>query len=91
MGESHPALFKKALFVNTNDVHWIREDLKIKENDSLEIQFRIRYRQPLKSGVIHNYKKGLYILFEKQISSVTSGQFVSWYLRDELIGSGIIN
>ena len=91
MGESHPALFKKALFVNSNEIHWIREDLKIDENETMQIEFRIRYRQPLQSGTLYRFKKGLYILFDKPISSVTAGQFVSWYINDELVGSGIIN
>jgi len=91
MGESHPALYKKALFVKSNEIHWIREDLKINENETMNVEFRIRYRQPLQSGTIYRFKKGLYILFDKPISSVTSGQFVSWYIDDELIGSGIIN
>lgn len=91
MGESHPALFKKALFVNSNEIHWIREDLKIDENETMQTEFRIRYRQPLQSGTLYRFKKGLYILFDKPISSVTAGQFVSWYINDELIGSGIIN
>ena len=91
MGESHPALFKKALFVNSNEIHWIREDLKINENETMQIEFRIRYRQPLQSGTLYRFKKGLYILFDKPISSVTAGQFVSWYINDELIGSGVIN
>ena len=91
MGESHPALFKRALFVYSNEIHWIREDLKLNENETMNINFRIRYRQPLQSGTIYRFKKGLYILFDKPISSVTSGQFVSWYIDNELIGSGIIN
>ena len=91
MGESHPALFKKALFVCSNEIHWIREDLKIDENETMQIEFRIRYRQPLQSGTLYRFKKGLYILFDKPISSVTAGQFVSWYINDELIGSGLIN
>ena len=91
MGESHPALFKKALFVCSNEIHWIREDLKIDENETMQIEFRIRYRQPLQSGTLYRFKKGLYILFDKPISSVTAGQFVCWYINDELIGSGIIN
>ena len=91
MGESHPGLFKKSLFVTANEIHWIREDLKIDENETMRIEFRIRYRQPLQSGTLYRFKKGLYILFDKPISSVTSGQFVSWYLDDELIGSGTIN
>ena len=76
MGESHPALFKKALFVNSNEIHWIREDLKIDENETMQIEFRIRYRQPLQSGTLYRFKKGLYILFDKPISSVTAGQFM---------------
>ena len=91
MGESHPALYKKALFVKSNEIHWIREDLKINENETMNVEFRIRYRQRLQSGTIYRFKKGLYILFDKPISSVTSGQFVSWYIDDELIGSGTIN
>ncbi len=91
MGESHPALYKKALFVKSNEIHWIREDLKINENETMNVEFRIRYRQPLQFGTIYRFKKGLYILFDKPISSVTSGQFVSWYIDDELIGSGTIN
>ena len=43
------------------------------------------------NGTLYRFKKGLYILFDKPISSVTAGQFVSWYINDELIGSGIIN
>ena len=91
MGESHPALFKRAIFVSSNEIHWIREDLKINENQTMNIIFRIRYRQPLQSGTIYRFKKGMYILFDKPISSVTSGQFVSWYIDNELIGSGTIN
>ena len=91
MGELHPALYRRALFVRNNDIHWVREDLKIKYNESLKVHFRVRYRQSLQQGVIYNFKKGLYILFDKPISSVTSGQFVSWYFNEELIGSGVIN
>ena len=91
MGEKHPALFKKSLFVKSIDIHWVREDLKIKKNQSLEVNFRIRYRQPLQSGTIYMFDEGLYLLFKQPVSSVTSGQFLSWYIDEELIGSGVIN
>ena len=91
MGEKHPALFKMALFVNSKDIHWVRDDQKIKNNQSMEVDFRVRYRQPLQSGTIYKYDEGLYLLFKKPVSSVTSGQFVSWYIDEELIGSGVIN
>ena len=91
MGDKHLGLYKRALFVKNSDIHWIREDLKIKENDSLIVKFRIRYRQPLKKGTIYKFRVGLYILFDNPMSSVTPGQFVTWYIEDELIGSGIIS
>ena len=91
MGDKHPGLYKRALFVKNSDIHWIREDLKVNENHSLIVKFRIRYRQPLKKGTIYKFRVGLYILFDNPMSSVTSGQFVTWYIEDELIGSGIIS
>ena len=91
MGDKHLGLYKSALFVKNSDIHWIREDLKVIENHSLIVKFRIRYRQPLKKGTIYKFKDGIYILFKNPISSVTPGQFVSWYIKDELIGSGIIS
>jgi tRNA-specific 2-thiouridylase len=36
-------------------------------------------------------EEGLYIIFEKRISSIASGQFAAWYDGEELIGSGIIH
>ena len=91
MGDKHPGLYKRALFVKNSDIHWIREDLKLSENHSLIVKFRIRYRQPLKKGTIYKFRDGIYILFKNPISSVTPGQFVTWYIKDELIGSGIIS
>ena len=41
MGESHPALFKRALFVQSNEIHWIREDLKINENETMNINLEL--------------------------------------------------
>ena len=90
MGDEHPGLYKKALFVNRHEIHWIREDLSIKEGDQLDVLFRIRYRQPLQKGKIYLFKEGLFIEFYHPLSSVSSGQFVSWYIRDELVGSGVI-
>ena len=91
MGDKHPGLYKKALFVDFNEINWIREDLSIDEGDQLDILFRIRYRQPLQKGKIYLFKEGLFIEFSSPLSSVSSGLFVSWYIKNELIGSGIIN
>lgn len=90
-GNNHPGLFKKALFVKNTEVHWIREDLALKNGESLEITARIRYRQPLQKATLYQFENGLYVAFEKPQSAITEGQFVSWHLEDELVGSGVIS
>lgn len=90
-GSTHPGLFKKALFIQEDEIHWIREDLKLNENETMEAMVRIRYRQPLRKATLHKAESGLYIEFEKPQSAVTEGQFAAWYIDDELIGSGVIN
>ena len=91
MGSDHPALFKKALFISKKDIHWVRNDLTLEPNETMEVYFRVRYRQPLERGKIFMYKSGLFILFDRPISSIASGQFASWYIENELIGSGVIS
>lgn len=90
-GSAHPGLFKKALYIQEDEIHWIREDLKLNEDETMEAMVRIRYRQPLQKATLHKAGKGLYIEFEKPQSAITEGQFAAWYLDDELIGSGVIN
>ncbi len=91
MGNKHPGLFKKALLINTKDEHWVREDLKILDNESTRVMARIRYRQPLQKATLFKFKEGIYILFDKSQSSISKGQFAAWYKDDELIGSGVIS
>ena len=91
MGSDHPALFKKALFISKKDIHWVRDDLTLEPNETMEVYFRVRYRQPLERGKIFMYNSGLFILFDRPISSIASGQFASWYIENELIGSGVIS
>jgi tRNA-specific 2-thiouridylase len=35
--------------------------------------------------------QGLYITFSNPQTAITEGQFVAWYLNDELVGSGVIS
>ena len=91
LGTDHPGLYRKALFIPKNDIHWIREDLELDIDESKEYFVRIRYRQDLCKASLHNKKEGIYIVFEKMQRGITSGQFAAWYLEDELIGSGVIN
>ncbi|WP_142783649.1 tRNA 2-thiouridine(34) synthase MnmA [Changchengzhania lutea] len=90
-GKEHPGLLKKALFVTNEELHWIREDLALKIDESMAVKARIRYRQSLQEATIHRVDSGLYVEFEDFQSAITEGQFVAWYLEDELIGSGVIS
>ena len=90
-GKEHPGLFKKALFVSNAELHWIREDLKLQIDETMEVLARIRYRQPLQKAILHKVDSGLYVEFKEFQSAITEGQFVAWYIDDELIGSGVIS
>jgi tRNA-specific 2-thiouridylase len=90
-GKNHPGLLKKALFVNQKELHWIREDLALQVDETLQVKARIRYRQPLQEATLHKVDHGLYVEFKKPQSAITEGQFVAWYLEDELVGSGVIS
>jgi len=90
-GDNHPGLFRKALTVSKKNIHWIRQDLKIKEGKSFEFEARIRYRQQLTKCTLTLINGVLKVLFKEMQRGITAGQFVSWYKNDELIGSGIIN
>ena len=90
-GKEHPGLYKKALFVSNEELHWIREDMVLKENETMMVKARIRYRQALENAKLFKVESGLYIEFENFQSAITEGQFVAWYIEDELIGSGVIS
>lgn len=91
IGSHHPGLFKNALFIQNNEIHWVRDDLKLKNGDKMKVMARIRYRQPLQSATLHQFENGLYVAFDIPQSAITQGQFVAWYLDDELLGSGVIS
>jgi tRNA-specific 2-thiouridylase len=91
LGSEHPGLFKKALFVQNSEIHWIREDLAISNGTTMEVMARIRYRQALQMATLHQFASGLYVKFNEPQSAITEGQFVAWYTKDELVGSGVIS
>jgi tRNA-specific 2-thiouridylase len=90
LGEDHPGLLRNALFVKTEEIHWIREDLKLAYGQSARYQSRIRYRQPLSGATLIQKENGLYVLFDQPQKGIASGQFVAWYQGNECIGSGTI-
>ncbi len=90
-GKSHPGLYRRALFVQEDEIHWVRPDLCLKTDESLAVKARIRYRQELQNATLYKIGSGLYVDFEKEQSAITEGQFVAWYIEDELVGSGVIS
>lgn len=90
-GHNHPGLFKSVLKVIPSEIHWIREDLKLKNGQTMEVMARIRYRQELQKATLHQFESGLYVAFDEPQSAITEGQFVAWNIGDELVGSGVIS
>ena len=90
-GKDFPGLYRKALRINNDEVHWIREDLRLKNGESMEVMARIRYRQPLEKAILYQFEEGFFIEFENPQSAIAEGQFAAWYHGDELLGSGVIS
>jgi tRNA-uridine 2-sulfurtransferase len=90
-GQSHPGLNRKGLFIRKDEIHWIRSDIKMNEEESRDYMVRIRYRQPLQKARLYNRTEGIYIIFDKLQRGIAPGQFAAWYDQDEVIGSGVID
>jgi tRNA-specific 2-thiouridylase len=90
-GENHPGLYRNGLTVKKENIHWIREDLKIDMDTPTVYDSRIRYRQKLTPCSITSNEFGLKVSFNEFQRGISPGQFISWYKNNELIGSGIIN
>ncbi len=90
-GKDHPGIYRQGLFIAKDEVHWVRRDLEIGENEELKVKARIRYRQPLQEATLYQTANGMYIIFEEPQASITEGQFVAWYKNEELLGSGVIS
>lgn len=90
-GNHFPGLYKKALKIDNSELHWVREDLKLQNGESLEVMARFRYRQPLQKATLYQFEDAFYVEFEEPQSAIAEGQFASWYMGEELIGSGVIS
>ena len=90
-GKDHPGLYKSVIFIQDEDLHWLREDLAPAPGETLEAKVRIRYRQEFQQAVLYKTEGGMYIDFKFPQSAVAEGQFAVWYLEEELLGSGVIS
>jgi len=88
--KSHKGLYRNVLFVTNAELHWVRKDLALKNGETMDVKSRIRYRQKLEKATLHKVETGMYVEFKNAQSAITEGQFVAWYLDDELVGSGVI-
>lgn len=89
-GKNFPGLFRNALKIENSEVHWVREDLRLQNGESMKVQARIRYRQTLEEATLYQFEEGFYIEFENPQSAIAEGQFAAWYNGEELLGSGVI-
>ena len=90
-GRNFPALYRKVIKINNDELHWVREDLRLQNGESLKILARIRYRQPLEHATLYQFENAAYLEFADPQNAVAEGQFAAWYIGDELIGSGVIS
>jgi tRNA-specific 2-thiouridylase len=91
MGKSHPGLYRRGLFIRKDEIHYVRPDYALKPGESMNVDARIRYRQPLQKATLVCRDEGLFMVFEQPQRAVTAGQFASWYKNDEVLGSGVID
>ncbi len=89
-GDSHPGLYRKALRIDNEEVHWVEPCEALKVGEERRLKARIRYRQPLEDATLIQREDALYILFDQPQRGIAGGQFAAWYEGDRLIGSGVI-
>ncbi|MCH3885499.1 tRNA 2-thiouridine(34) synthase MnmA [Tenacibaculum aquimarinum] len=90
-GKTHQGLYRNVLFVSNEELHWVRQDLALKTDESMQVEGRIRYRQALEKANLYKVESGLFVEFENPQSAIQEGQFVAWYKNEELLGSGVIS
>jgi len=88
--ENHPALNRKALFIQTADFHTVNPHFHLELDIPREVLLKIRYRQALQKGTLIKKERGYYVLFDTLMKGITPGQFAAFYLEDELVASGVI-
>ncbi len=84
VGDDDPALYKTELTA-TNLTETIPGNFK--KYSGQELMARIRYRQPLAACKFDNGQ----VVFDVPQRAVAPGQFIAFYVGEELIGSGIIS
>lgn len=89
-GDSHPGLYRRALRILPEEIHWIEPSEKMQAGEERRYDVRIRYRQPLQKATLLRREDALYILFDEPQRGIAAGQFAAWYDGEVLAGSGVI-
>ena len=89
-GHGHKGLSRRCARIAPDEIHWIREDLRMVPGEMRRYRVRVCYRQPLQDAWLLCRESGWYLLFDDPQRGLTPGQFAAWYDRDELVGSGVI-
>lgn len=90
-GHRHKGLSRSCLRIPAEELHWIREDLRMTPGEVRRYRVRIRYRQPLQEATLVMRERAMYVLFDQPQRGITPGQFAVWYAHDdEMLGSGVI-
>jgi len=90
-GHTHKGLSRSCIRIDNQEIHWIRQDLEMKDGEIRKYRVRVRYRQPLQEAWLIKRTSGLFILFSMPQRGISDGQFAVWYASDdEMLGSGVI-
>ena len=102
-GHRHKGLSRSVLRINSDEIHWMRPQLRLETGGMLRCRVRIRYRQPLQDATLIMRENGLFILFDSPQRGPAPGQFAVWYApagadcgdtredAPEMLGSGPIS
>ena len=89
-GDSHPGLYRRALRLEEEHLHWVNPDERLGVGESRHFEVRIRYRQPLQGATLHVTEHGVFLQFDEPQRAVAAGQFAAWYDGERVVGSGVI-
>ncbi|MGP1362722.1 MAG: tRNA 2-thiouridine(34) synthase MnmA [Bacteroides sp.] len=86
-GHDHPYLRRTVVKMASEEVHWVNPYHPFVQKNSVQLEARLRYRQPLQKAELIRGEGCYYLVFHEPQRGVTPGQFAAWYAGDELLGS----
>lgn len=89
-GEHHPALSRQGVSIRKEEIQWIVPSYAMNPGEFLEVDCRIRYRQPLFKAKVTTDGERYFVLFDEHQFGIAKGQFAAFYVGEELVGSGPI-